>query len=150
MGERTMIVKVTKPIADLERWARGMDRLMSSMFLYDTRSVPSPWRPPTDVYETEDSVVIKVEIPGMSPDDFEISFAERILQIRGTRVDKQPKLSYHCLEIQYGEFLSEVYLPGRYVEEAIEAQYENGFLTITLPQAPPELPHNIAVHSTEE
>ncbi len=145
-----MIVKVTKPTDDLERWVRGMDRLMNSMFLYETRGVPSLWRPPTDVYETEDSVVIKVEIPGMSSDDFEISFAERILQIRGSRFDKQPKLSYHCLEIQYGEFLSEVYLPGKYVEGAIGAQYENGFLTITLPQAPPELPHNIAVHSTKE
>ncbi len=145
-----MIVKVTKPITDLDRWTRDIDRLMSSMFLYDTRGVPSPWRPPTDVYETEDFVVIKVEIPGMTPDDFEISFAERILQIRGTRLDRERKLSYHCLEIQYGEFLSEVYLPGRYVEEAIDAQYENGFLDITLPKAPPELPHNIAVHSTED
>jgi HSP20 family protein len=145
-----MLVKVTKPIDDLERWARGMDRLMNSMFLYETRSVPSAWRPPTDVYETESSVVIKVEVAGMSPDDFEISFAERILQIRGTRVDKKRKLSYHCLEVQYGDFLSEVYLPGKYDEEMIEAQYENGFLTITLPKAPPELPRSIAVQATEE
>lgn len=145
-----MIVKVAKSADDLERWVRGMDRLMGSMFLYETRGAPSPWRPPTDVYETEDSVVIKVEIPGMSPDDFEISFAERILQIRGTRLDRERKLSYHCLEIQYGEFLSEVYLPGKYVEETIDAQYENGFLTISLPKAPPELPHNIAVHTTED
>jgi HSP20 family protein len=145
-----MLVKVTKPIDDLERWARGMDRLMGSMFLYETRSVPSTWRPPTDVFETEDSVVIKVEVAGMSPDDFEISFAERILQVRGNRLDRQRKLSYHCLEVQYGEFLSEVYLPGRYNEDKIEAQYENGFLTITLPKAPPELPRSIAVQSTKD
>jgi HSP20 family protein len=145
-----MLVKVSKPIDDLERWARGMDRLMNSMFLYETRSVPSAWRPPTDVYETESSVVIKVEVAGMTPDDFEISFAERILQIRGTRVDRQRKLSYHCLEVQYGDFMSEVYLPGRYDDEEIEAQYENGFLTITLPKAPPELPRSIAVQSNED
>jgi HSP20 family protein len=145
-----MLVKVTKPIDDLERWARGMDRLMNSMFLYETRSIPSTWRPPTDVYETEDSVVIKVEVAGMGPDDFEISFAERILQIRGTRADKQRKLSYHCIEVQYGDFLSEVYLPGKYEEEEIEAQYENGFLTITLPKAPPELPRSISVKTTED
>jgi HSP20 family protein len=145
-----MLVKVVKPVNDLERWARGMDRLMNSMFLYETRSVPSTWRPPTDVYETENSVVIKVEVAGMSPDDFEISFAERILQIRGTRVDRKRKLSYHCLEVQYGDFLSEVYLPGRYSDEEIEAQYENGFLTITLPKAPPAQPRSIAVQSIED
>ncbi len=144
-----MLVKIAKPIDDLERWTRGMDRLMNSMFLYESRSVPSAWRPPTDVYETEEAVVIKVEVAGMSADDFEVSFAERILQIRGNRLDKKRKLSYHCLEVQYGEFLSEVYLPGKYNEDKIEAQYENGFLTITLPKAPPELPRSIAVQSTE-
>ncbi len=85
----------------------------------------------------------------MSPEDFEISFADRILQIRGNRTDKQRKRSYHCLEIQYGEFLSEVYLPGHYAQDQIEARYENGFLTITLPKLMPE-PYNIEIHSDKE
>ncbi|MGE5139465.1 MAG: Hsp20/alpha crystallin family protein, partial [Rudaea sp.] len=87
---------------------------------------------------------------GMNPDDFQISFDERILRIRGVRVDKQRKLSYHCLEIQYGEFLSEVYLPGIYDDTAIEAKYENGFLTINLPKLEPEGPHHIAVHADQD
>lgn len=144
------MIKISKPIDDLERWARGMDRLMNSMFIYESMGSPAPWRPPTDVYETSDRVVIKIEIAGMNSDDFEISFADRILQIRGVRRDKQHKLSYHCLEVQYGEFLSEVYLPGNYAATSIEAQYENGFLTITLPKVPPELPRNIAVHTIHE
>jgi HSP20 family protein len=145
-----MLIKLTKPIDDMDRWTRGMDRLMNSMFLYETRTAPSTWRPPTDVYETADMVVIKVEIAGMSADDFEISFADRILQIRGTRLDKERKVSYHCLEVQYGEFLSEVYLPGKYDEENFEAEYENGFLVINLPKAPPESPKIIGVRSNEE
>ncbi len=144
------MIRITKPTDDMERWARGMDRLMNSMFIYETMGKPAPWRPPTDVYETSERVVIKVEIAGMNPDDFELSFADRILQIRGVRRDKQHKLSYHCLEIQYGEFLSEVYLPGNYAETAIDAQYENGFLTVTLPKLPPEGPRNIVVHSDEQ
>ncbi len=139
------MIKISKPNDDLERWARGMDRLMNSMFIYESRGVPSPWRPPTDVYETANRVVIKVEIAGMNPDDFSIAFADRILQIRGVRRDKQHKLSYHCLEVQYGEFLSEVYLPGNYEESEIDAQYENGFLTITLPKVAPEAPKNIVI-----
>lgn len=145
-----MVVKPMKAIDDMERWARGMDRLMNSMFLYETRSAPSTWRPPTDVYETEDAVVIKVEIAGMNPDDFEISFADRILRIRGNRVTTERKLSYHCLEVQYGDFESEVYLPGRYDEERFEAHYENGFLTIALPKAPPEAPRTIDIKSVQD
>ncbi len=144
------MIRITKPTDDLERWARGMDRLMNSMFMYETLGAPAPWRPPTDVYETAEEVVIKVEIPGMNADDFQISFDERILRIRGVRADKQRKLSYHCLEIQYGEFLSEVYLPGNYDETAIEAKYENGFLTINLPKLQPEGPRQIAVHSDQD
>jgi HSP20 family molecular chaperone IbpA len=132
------MMKVTKPMDDLERWSRNIDRLMNSMFRYETLGTPTPWRPPTDVYETSDQVVIKVEIAGMSPDDFEISFADRILQIHGNRIDRQRKRSYHCLEIQCGEFLSEVYLPGQFAQDQIEAQYANGFLTITLPKLVPE------------
>ncbi len=143
------MMKITKPMDDLERWSRGIDRLMNSMFRYEALGAPSPWRPPTDVYETSDLVVIKVEVAGMNPEDFEISFDNRILQISGVRLDKQRKLSYHCLEIQYGEFLSEVYLPGNYAQDQIEAQYENGFLTINLPKVSPE-PHNIEVHSDGE
>ncbi len=142
------MMKVKKQSDDLERWARGIDRLMNSMLRYETFGAPSPWRPPTDVYETSDTVVIKVEIAGMSPEDFEISFENRILQIHGYRTDRERKQSYHCLEIPYGEFLSEVYLPGNYAHEQIEAQYENGFLRITLPKVAPEL-HTIVVQAED-
>jgi HSP20 family molecular chaperone IbpA len=119
------------------------------MFIYETMGKPAPWRPPTDVYETSERVVIKVEIAGMSPEDFQISFSDRILQIRGTRRDRQRKRSYHCLEIQYGDFLSEVYLPGHYDDASVDAQYENGFLTITLPKLLPEGPRTITVREEQ-
>jgi HSP20 family protein len=138
----------TNPMTDLERWSYGLERILSSLVLPE-RGTQRMWHPPTDVYETEDSVVIKVEIAGMNPDDLHISFADRILQIRGVRLDKQPKQSCHCLELQFGEFLSQVYLPGRYDQEQIEANYENGFLTITLPTLPPEPPHLVQVQASE-
>jgi HSP20 family protein len=142
------MMRITKPTDDLDRWTRGIDRLMNSMLRYESFGAPAPWRPPTDVYETLEAVVIKVEVAGMAPDDFELSFANRILQIHGFRSDKERKLSYHCLEIPYGEFLSEVYLPGNYAQDQITAHYENGFLRITLPKVTPDI-HSIAVHSNE-
>lgn len=144
-----MLIRMIKSADDSEQLARGLDRLLNPVFRYETVSPATSWRPPTDVYETDNAVVIKVEVAGMNPDDFEISFAERILQIRGNRIDKQRKRSYHCLEVQYGEFLSQVYLPGNYAKDKIEAHYENGFLTIILPKITPES-HTITVQSPSE
>ena len=139
---------IAKQLNDLQRWTRGMDRLMNPVFLAE-RPAPTVWRPPTDVYETDDRVVVRMEIAGMKPDGFEISFADRMLEIHGYRPDSQNKRSCHCLEIPFGEFISQVYLPGFYAEEEIDANYENGFLTITLPKLPPEQPHSIVVHTAD-
>ncbi|MBI4786630.1 MAG: Hsp20/alpha crystallin family protein [Chloroflexi bacterium] len=79
--------------------------------------------------------MVKIEIAGMNPEDIQISFVDRVLTVRGIRQDRDAKLSYHCLEIPYGEFDSEVVLPGTYDEEAIEAKYENGFLRVVLPKS---------------
>jgi HSP20 family protein len=98
------------------------------------------WRPPTDVYETDDCVVVKVEIAGMKEDDFTISLSDRHLTITGVRPDPLAvaqglTLSYQQMEICYGDFKTEVYLPWAIVEDEIEATYEGGFLRVVLPKA---------------
>ena len=98
------------------------------------------WRPPTDVYETDDSVVVQVEIAGMEEGDFTISLSDRNLTITGVRHDPLSEsqaltLSYQQMEIRYGEFETEAYLPWAVVEEEIEATYEDGFLRVVLPKA---------------
>ncbi len=92
------------------------------------------WRPPTDVFETADAYVVKVEIAGMSEDDFRITFAGRSLSITGTRHDSAAKVGYHQMEISYGEFQTEVELQVAVAAENIEAVYQNGFLVVTLPK----------------
>ena len=94
------------------------------------------WSPPTDVYETDRHVVVKIDIAGLSPEDFSISLAHRVLTVRGVRQDPVPKLAYQRLEINYGQFQTEVRLPWPVNDRAnIEATYEQGFLTILLPKA---------------
>ena len=97
------------------------------------------WRPPTDVYETRDSIVVKVEVAGMVEDDFAITFAERTLVIAGVRHDPSAKLGYHQMEIVYGEFRTEVYIPETIDPDSIEASYKDGFLLVVLPK--PEFHH---------
>jgi len=92
------------------------------------------WRPPTDVYETNDSVVVKVEVAGMAEDDFAITYSEQKLIISGIRRDPAAKLGYHQMEIPYGEFRTVVYISEAVDVDAIEASYESGFLSVTLPK----------------
>jgi HSP20 family protein len=92
------------------------------------------WRPPTDVYETDENIVVKVEVAGMAEDDFAITFTDRALIITGMRRDPAAKLGYHQMEIPYGEFRTDVYVSEAVDVDGIEASYADGFLLVTLPK----------------
>jgi len=125
-----------------------MDRMLSSIVLQERGQTTSLWRPPTDVYETQNEVVILVEVAGMDPDQIQVEFSERILRISGRRQDPHLRAVCHCLEVQYGDFVSEVYLPGNYDLDATQAEYKDGFLTIMLPKVPAEA-RMITIQGTE-
>jgi HSP20 family protein len=93
------------------------------------------WRPPTDVYETGDCIVVKVEIAGMEREDFSIVLDAKRLIISGVRHDSSAKLGYQQMEIFYGQFETDVHLPRAVDEEGIEAIYQDGFLLVRLPKA---------------
>jgi HSP20 family molecular chaperone IbpA len=92
------------------------------------------WRPPTDVYETEAEFVIVVEIAGMRGLDISATYDKGLLSVCGTRSDKGGLKAYHQMEIAYGEFATEVRLPGSIDTEKIEATYSDGFLRVVLPK----------------
>jgi len=119
------------------------DMLDAFRFPREFRARSRMWRPPTDVYETDDAVIVKIEIAGMNPDDFQISYVDRVLTVEGARKDVESKMTYHCLEIPYGEFQTRVLIPGSYLQEDIDAKYENGYLYVTLPKSKQE--HHIPV-----
>lgn len=133
-----MSQELTEQSGAMDDFEQQMDRMLHAFFPHEHRSRPRVWRPPTDVYETENAVIVKIEVAGMNPEDFSIAFADRLLTVHGVRQDADAKLSYHCMEIPYGEFNVEVLLPGPFVETQIEAKYENGFLYISLPKSKQE------------
>jgi HSP20 family protein len=96
------------------------------------------WRPPTDVYEIEGAVVVRLEIAGMDEKDFSIILDGKTLLVRGYRMDITERRAYHRMEIRFGEFNSQVELPCGIEIEKIEAVYESGMLRIVLPCAPPK------------
>ena len=93
------------------------------------------WQPPTDVYETADDFVVRVEVGGIDPDQVEISLVERVLTVSGLRLDPAPKVGYHRMEIFYGPFQTRAVLPRRVDSVRISAEYNEGFLTVVVPKA---------------
>ena len=92
------------------------------------------WRPPVEVFETEDALEVVAEIAGMNPDDIDIVLEGDVLTIQGERSDPcdAGNRSYHIARIGYGPFGVEFRLPFQVDSDAAEATYENGFLRISL------------------
>jgi HSP20 family protein len=95
---------------------------------------PDLWRPQTDVYETGESVVVKVEIAGIRDEDVEVVVQGNRLLISGKRLDSSERRAYHQMEISYGKFAVDIELPISVMTDGANAEYKDGFLTITLPK----------------
>lgn len=104
------------------------------------------WRPPTDVFETEEAFVVRVEVAGMNEEDFLIELDQNTLSIQGTRSDWPERRAYHQMEIHFGEFSLGIDLPGPVVANQVQAAYQDGFLRVTLPKA---RPHQVRIENQE-
>jgi HSP20 family molecular chaperone IbpA len=104
------------------------------------------YRPLTDIVETDQGVSMMLEMPGVGPDDVDITLENRVLTIRGrvapTRLEKL-QLTY--AEYGEGDFERAFTLSEDFDPDRIEAQMRNGVLTLTLPKAPEAQPKKIAV-----
>jgi len=100
------------------------------------------WLPRADLYETENDLVVRVEVAGVQKESLNVSLSSdrRILTIRGTRseqfIDERTKIRYHQLEVYFGPFERDVLLPTDLNVDAdqVSATYREGFLVVTLPK----------------
>lgn len=114
--------------------------------LGDVASEPGGrWRPPTDVFESEDRFVIKMEIGGLGPAEAEVVVEKNILTIRGVRADRccHAKQTVHQMEIRYGAFERRVRIDAPFDREGIACQYAEGFLEVVVPKAAPPEPRKV-------
>ena len=93
------------------------------------------WKPPTDVFELEDVILVRVEIAGMKEEDFSISYHKTLLNLKGFRKDDLPIRSFQQMEIIFSEFNYNVQIPQPIDSQKISAEYKEGFLLISLPIA---------------
>ena len=92
------------------------------------------WNPPTDVFENEKSIIVRIEIAGMSDSEFTLSIEENVLAIHGVRSAPNGERAYHRMEILSGEFVSIVELPSPIDYDRVDASYHDGFLLVVLPK----------------
>ena len=123
-------------------------RDMERMFDKGTRT--QAWLPRIDVFDTEDRLVVRVEIPGVDPDAIDVTVEDRTLTVSGARsfTEEQEDRGYHRREIFTGEFRRTIVLPEGMNPEEIGASANNGILEISVPRRPEVLPRKVKVDVT--
>jgi len=141
------------PVREMMAWQNALERTFEDPFLAN-RPEARPWSLALDAAETEDNYVVKASIPGVNPDDLEITLEENVLTIKGeTKVDETVReADFHLRERPSGTFSRSVRFPVAVNAEAVEAAYEHGVLTLTVPKAEVVKPKRIAIrtHSKSE
>ena len=135
--------------ASLERAANGRRWVVQGYMIFRPNS---QFTPPTDVMETDDRLIVLVEIAGMRSSDFSVSLLnQQHLVISGTR-ERPPfaGAAYHQVEIGYGEFRIELMLPFPIDQDQVSATYRDGFLVVELPRQPEKHIHVVDVQQPEE
>jgi HSP20 family protein len=135
-----MAIVKYNPLSELRSMQDKMNRLLDMAW---TREVGDDiregvWHPPADIYEDDETVTIKVELPDMEQKDIEIRIEENALTIRGERRHGEEirKENFHRIERYFGPFQRSFSLPSDLDREKISASCECGVLTISIPKTP--------------
>jgi HSP20 family protein len=108
------------------------------------------WMPSMDVYETEDKIVAKLELPGIDPDKVDVSVEDSTLTVSGSREfsDEVREENYHRVERRYGSFTRAITLPHTADTERVNASFDKGVLTIEVAKAEKAKPKRIQVKAS--
>ncbi|MEM6280816.1 MAG: Hsp20/alpha crystallin family protein [Chloroflexota bacterium] len=118
---------------------------------YIVRNPRRRFTPPSDIIETDDRIIVLVEIAGMRGDSFKISLYNQSLIIGGVRARVEiEEAAYHQAEIGFGEFKLEVPMPWSVERDNVNASYTNGFLRIELPRQQARRVHIVDINTEHD
>ena len=135
------------PFRGLNTLNEQVNRLLGDSFAPSGETALANWSPAVDIYETENELVVKADLPDVSEKDIDIRIENNTLTITGER-KFEPQVSkdnYLRVERAYGTFSRSFSLPNTVNTEAIQADYHNGLLTVHLPKREESKPKQIKV-----
>jgi HSP20 family protein len=135
---------LSSPFIDMRR---EIDRLFDRMLEGSSLGESALTVPPVDILEEDHQYVVKAELPGVNSEDVKITLQDDVLSIRGEkrREERVEEKNYHRLERSAGIFQRSFTLPSAVKSDQIEASFENGILTVTIPKAEDAKPREIEV-----
>jgi HSP20 family protein len=134
--------------AETEEFPAGLRLFQDSLSRLFSETGSRPWTPAVDIYETENELVLKADIPDVDPKNVGIQLENGTLTLKGERVFEQQKnghRGFHRIERGYGQFVRAFSLPETVDGEKVKADYRNGVLTITIPKKEVAKPKTINV-----
>jgi len=137
------------PFRDLRTLQDEINRAFSSSFSRggDSELTRGAWAPSVDIYENKDQIVLEAELPGMKPEDVNISIENNVLTIHGERKfeKKDEQDNFHRVERSYGAFTRSFTLPPTVASDSADAVFENGILRLTLAKREEAKPRRIDI-----
>lgn len=138
----------TRQLRPMNEWQDFMNEFFGTPMMW--RRTPGEnmaWAPTADIYEQEDSYIIRAELPGVKKEDIEVSVTGDTLTIKGERNPAEDigEEQYQCSEICYGSFSRLITLPSAIDADKVEATYENGVMEIRVPKAKEAMPTKVEI-----
>lgn len=151
-GDEIMALRRWDPWRDMLSLRNAMDRMFESFsreYGGETEGREFALTVPVDMYETGDNLVVKTDLPGLKPEDVDISIAGSTLSIKGEfRAEEEgERKNVHFRERRYGRFQRSVRLPSNVDTDATEASFVEGVLTVTVPKKEEAKPKQISVRT---
>ncbi len=138
------------PFREMMGLRRAMDRLFDDALVSSSGEwQPVAWNLALDVIENEHEYIVKASVPGLKPEDLDITYDNKVLVIKGEVKEEREteEGDYHLRERRYGTFSRSLTLPSNVKADQIQATYHDGVLKLQLPKAEESKPKRIAIQS---
>jgi HSP20 family protein len=142
------------PMREMMAMREQMNRLVNEVFGRGGEEggwTAGAWAPPVEIYDAEDALMVRVELPGVAKEDVHVEVHEQTLSLRGERKpDPQVKEGqYYRQERTYGPFQRAFRLPTQMETEKVQATYRDGLLELRLPKSEAAKPKRIAISALQ-
>ncbi|HUO31719.1 MAG TPA: Hsp20/alpha crystallin family protein [Bryobacteraceae bacterium] len=136
-----MSITHVDPLANLRFFEDAFNRMLSEP------RASRPWSPAVDIFETEDELVLKADVPEVDLKDIDVRVENQTLTLSGERKFEQEDNSkgYHRIERGYGQFTRSFTVPQTVDTEKVAADYRNGVLTVRLPKKAAAKPRQVKI-----